>query len=142
MDEVIADMLRFNKECCQTYKANSQNAVDEIFKALDMLQVIFDNMNPSILHDIERNYPATYKKFKDYKYKFLYELVKQNMVRGINEELYRPEINIEVLAKVRLETMMLPFDEQLFPKNKFSMVISSSAANRIFLIWSSQPQRL
>ena len=44
------------------------------------------------------------------------------MIRGIDEELYRPEINIEVLAKVRLETMMLPFDEQLFPKNKFSMV--------------------
>ncbi len=122
VDEVIADMLQFNKECCQSYKANSQNAVHEIFKALDMLQVIFDNMNPSILHDIERNYPATYKKFKDYKYKFLYELVKENMVRGINEELYRSEINIEVLAKVRLETMMLPFDEQLFPKNKFSMV--------------------
>jgi AcrR family transcriptional regulator len=122
VDEVIADMLQFNKECCQSYRADSQNAVHEIFMALDMLQVIFDNMNPSILHDIERNYPATYKKFKDYKYKFLYELVKQNMLRGIDEELYRPEINIDVLAKVRLETMMLPFDEQLFPKNKFSMI--------------------
>ena len=122
VDEVIADMLQFNKECCQSYKADSQNAVHEIFMALDMLQVIFDNMNPSILHDIERNYPVTYKKFKDYKYKFLYDLVKENMVRGIEDELYRPEINIDVLAKIRLETMMLPFDEQLFPKNKFSMV--------------------
>ena len=122
VDDVIADMLQFNKECCQSYKATSQNAIHEIFMALDMLQVIFDNMNPSILHDIERNYPVTYKKFKDYKYKFLYDLVKENMVRGIEEELYRPEINIDVLAKIRLETMMLPFDEQLFPKNKFSMV--------------------
>ena len=67
VDDVIADMLRFNKECCQSYKANSQNAIHEVFLALDMLQVIFDNMNPSILHDIERNYPSTYKKFKEYK---------------------------------------------------------------------------
>jgi TetR/AcrR family transcriptional regulator, cholesterol catabolism regulator len=133
VDEVIADMLQFNKECCQSYKADSQNAVHEIFMALDMLQVIFDNMNPSILHDIERNYPLTYKKFKDYKYKFLYDLVKENMVRGIEEELYRPEINIDVLAKIRLETMMLPFDEQLFPKNKFSMVFLHQQLIEFFL---------
>ena len=122
VDDVIVDMLQFNKECCQSYKTNSQNAIHEIFLALDMLQVIFDNMNPSILHDIERNYPVTYKKFKEYKYKYLFELVKENIERGIDEELYRPEINIDVVAKIRLETMMLPFDEELFPKNKFSMV--------------------
>lgn len=133
VDEVIADMLQFNKECCQNYKANSQNAIHEIFMALDMLQVIFDNMNPSILHDIERNYPLTYKKFKEYKYKFLYELVKDNMIRGIDEELYRSEINIDVVAKIRLETMMLPFDEQLFPKNKFSMVFLHQQIIEYFL---------
>ena len=133
VDEVIVDMLRFNKECCQRYKSNSQNAVDEIFQALDMLQVIFDNMNPSILFDIERNYPATYKKFKEYKYKYLFELVKDNIERGIREELYRPEINIDVVAKVRLETMMLPFDERLFPKNKFSMVMLHQQLIEYFL---------
>ncbi len=49
---------------------------------------MFDNMNPVILYDIERNHPATYKKFKEYKYKFLYELVKENIERGKKEELY------------------------------------------------------
>jgi TetR/AcrR family transcriptional regulator, cholesterol catabolism regulator len=122
VDEVIVDMLKYNKECCQNYRIHSHNAIHEVFLAMDMLQVIFDNMNPSILFDIERNYPATYKKFKEFKYKFLFEVVKENLERGIHEELYRPEINIDVVAKVRLETMMLPFDEQLFPKNKFSMV--------------------
>lgn len=121
VDAVIADMLKFNKDCCQAYKENSLNAIHEVFMAMDMLQVIFDNMNPSILFDIERNYPTTYKKFKEYKYKYLYELVMGNLERGIHEELFRPEINIDVIAKVRLETMMLPFNEQLFPKTKFSM---------------------
>ena len=133
VDEVIVDMLKFNKECCQSYKIGSQNAVHEIFMALDMLQVIFGNMNPSILHDIERNYPVTYKKFIEYKYKFLYELVKDNMIRGMDEGLYRPEINIDFVAKIRLETMMLPFDEQLFPKNKFSMVFLHQQLIEFFL---------
>ena len=79
VDEVIGDMLQFNKECSQNYKSHSQNAIHEVFLAMDMLQVIFDNMNPSILFDIERNYPATYKKFKEYKYKYLLEVVKDNI---------------------------------------------------------------
>jgi AcrR family transcriptional regulator len=122
VDAVIVDILKYNKDCCQSYKLKSNNAIHEIFQAMEMLQVMFDNMNPTILFDIERNHPATYKKFKEYKYKFLFDLVKDNLERGINEELYRPEINIELIAKIRLETMMLPFNEQLFPKNKFSLV--------------------
>jgi AcrR family transcriptional regulator len=122
VDAVIVDILKYNKDCCQSYKTNSQNAIHEVFQAMEMLQVMFDNMNPAILYDIERNHPATYKKFKEYKYKYLFEIVKENIERGKWEELYRPEVNIDVIAKIRLETMMMPFNEQLFPKNKFSLV--------------------
>ena len=122
VDAVIVDILKYNKDCCQSYKTKAQNAIHEVFLAMEMLQVMFDNMNPAILHDIERNHPATYKKFKDYKYKYLFEIVKENIERGKREELYRPEVNTDVIAKIRLETMMLPFNEQLFPKNKFSLV--------------------
>jgi len=121
VDAVIVDILKYNKDCCNSYKTKSQNAIHEVFLAMEMLQVMFDNMNPVILFDIERNYPATYKKFKEYKYKYLFEIVKENIERGKKEELYRPEVNADVVAKIRLETMMMPFNEQLFPKNKFSL---------------------
>jgi AcrR family transcriptional regulator len=122
VDAVIVDILKYNKDCCQSYKTKAQNAIQEVFLAMEMLQVMFDNMNPAILHDIERNHPATYKKFKEYKYKYLFEIVRENIERGKEEKLYRPEVNADVIAKIRLETMMLPFNEQLFPKNKFSLV--------------------
>jgi TetR/AcrR family transcriptional regulator, cholesterol catabolism regulator len=133
VDEVIVDILKYNKNCCQGYKSNSLNAIHEVYLAMEMLQVMFDNMNPVILFDIERNHPATYKKFKDYKYLFLYELVKENIERGKREELYRPEVSTDVAAKVRLETMMLPFNEQLFPKNKFSLGILQQQLIEYFL---------
>ncbi len=133
VDAVIVDILKYNKDCCQGYKLNSQNAIHEVFQALEMLQVMFDNMNPAILHDIERNHLATYKKFKEFKYKYLFEIVKDNIERGKKEELYRPEVNTDVVAKVRLETMMMPFNEQLFPKNKFSLVTLQQQLIEYFL---------
>ena len=122
VDAVIVDMLDYNRECCQADRAKAQNAIEEVYLAMEMVQEMFKNMNPSILFDIERNYPVTYSKFREHKYNFLYKIVKENIERGKHEELYRPEIDSDVVATVRLETMMMPFNEDLFPKSKFNFV--------------------
>ena len=122
VDAVIVDMLNYNMECCQKDKAKARNAIEEVYLAMEMLEVMFENMNPSILFDIERNHPATFEKFKQHKFKYLFQVVKDNIERGKREELYRPEINSDVVAKIRLETMMMPFNEDLFPKSKYSLL--------------------
>ena len=45
-------------------------------------------------------------------------MIHQNLLRGIAEGLYREDINIEVLAKFRLESMMLIFNPEIFPFSK------------------------
>ncbi len=122
VDAVIVDMLDYNMECCQSDQKKSQNAIHEVYLVMEMLQTMFENLNPSILFDMERNHPATFEKFRQHKYKYLFQVVKDNIERGKKEELYRPEINTDVVAKIRLETMLLPFNEDIFPKNKYSLV--------------------
>lgn len=133
VDAVIVDMLNYNRECCENNRKKSLNAIHEVYLAMEMLQVMFDNMNPSILFDIERNYPATFAKFKEYKYTFLFEMLKENIERGKKEELYRREVNTDVVAKIRLETMLLPFNEELFPKNTFSLLTVQQQLIEYFL---------
>jgi TetR/AcrR family transcriptional regulator, cholesterol catabolism regulator len=133
VDAVIVDMLEYNRQLCQFDRKRSLNAIHEVYMAMEMLQVMFDNMNPSILFDIERNYPATYEKFKEYKYNFLLQIIKENIERGKKEELYRPEVNTDVAAKIRLETSLMPFNEELFPKNKFSMITVQQQLIEYFL---------
>lgn len=133
VDAVIVDMINYSRDYCRSNYEKSQNAIHEVYLALEMLQIMFDNMNPSILYDIERNYPSTYTKFKEYKYNFLFDTVKENIERGKKEELYRPEVNTDVAAKIRLETMLLPFNEELFPKNKFSLVTVQQQLIEYFL---------
>ncbi|MEP6926251.1 MAG: TetR/AcrR family transcriptional regulator [Ginsengibacter sp.] len=122
VDAVIVDMLNYNMECCQSDQKKSQNAIHEVYLVMEMLQTMFENLNPSILFDMERNHPATFEKFRQHKYKYLFQVVKDNIERGKKEELYRLEINTDVVAKIRLETMLLPFNEDIFPKNKYSLV--------------------
>jgi hypothetical protein len=75
-----------------------------------------------MLHDLEKYHPLGYRKFLEHKNKFLFDMIKKNIERGIKEELYRPEIDIEIMVRYRLETMMLGFNTSLFPTFKFNLV--------------------
>jgi TetR/AcrR family transcriptional regulator, cholesterol catabolism regulator len=122
VDEVVGDLLSYNQSCCNKDRAKATDAIHEVFLAMEMIQKMFQDMNPVILYDMERNHPATYQKFLQHKHKFLFQVIKENIERGKKEELYREDVNTDVIAKIRLETMMLPFNQEIFPKNKFNLV--------------------
>lgn len=122
VDAVMVDIIAYNQDCCMKDRASAKDAVHEVFQAMDMMQEMFQNMNPIILFELEKYYPRSYEKFKHHKYSFLYKVLKENLERGIKEELYRIEIDIDILIKLRLETMMLPFNQMLFPQNKYSLI--------------------
>ncbi|MEO6329650.1 MAG: TetR/AcrR family transcriptional regulator [Ginsengibacter sp.] len=122
VDEVVTDLLKYNRDRCNNARLKSVNAIHEVFLSMEMLEEMFENMNPTILYDLERNHPQSFKKFQQHKHSYLFEIIKQNIQKGKSEELYREDINEEVVAKVRVETMLLPFNQEIFAKSKFNMV--------------------
>jgi TetR/AcrR family transcriptional regulator, cholesterol catabolism regulator len=122
VDAVMVSEINFNQDCCLKDRERAKNAIHEVFLAIQMMQEMFQNMNPSILFELEKYYPQSFEKFLHHKYSFLHKVLKENIERGIKEELYRNEVDIEILVKARLENMMLPFNQQVFPKNKFPLI--------------------
>jgi AcrR family transcriptional regulator len=140
VDAVFAEILEQNKSSCQVSRMKASNAIHEVYLGMEALQSMLDNMNPTILYDIERGHPETFKKFLEYKYNFLFDLMKKNVERGIQEGLYRPEINAEVISKVRLETIVLAFNEEIFPKKKYSLLYIQQEMMVYFLFAMATPK--
>ena len=97
VDEVLVDLLIYIQHCCIKDRAKATNAIHEVFLAMEMVQQMFENMNPVILYDIERNHPATFQKFLQQKNKFLFQVIKETLERGNKEELYNTDINTDVI---------------------------------------------
>jgi len=121
VEAVAAEWIDFSEGCCNTYHNKSENAVDEIFLAMDFVQEMFSNMNPSMLYDLQKYYPRAFAKFLNHKNNYLYKTIRENLERGIAEELYRDDINIEIMTKFRLESMLMPFNIEMFPSGRFTM---------------------
>ena len=122
VEAVIGSLIFTNQETCRADRQNAENAIHEIFIAMDMVTEIFRSMNPSVLFDLQKYHPATFSKFLNHKNEFLLSMMRQNMIRGIHEELYRKEINVEVMSRYRVESMFLPFNQEFVKNAKASLL--------------------
>ena len=106
---------------CQDCSEHALDAVHEIFLTLDHVQEQLKHINPIVLYDLEKFHFKTFQKFQQHKQKFLYQIFTNNIERGIREELYRPELQVDVMVKFRLETIMIPFNIIAFPPARFNV---------------------
>jgi len=125
-DELVSAVfdtyMKHSKSLCISGKKKAENAVQEIFFALDMMEDILATMNPSILYDLEKYHPDVFKKFYAYKNEFLYSIIKENMQWGIHDELYRADVDIDIMSRFRVGTIMIAFSNDVFPKSKFNLM--------------------
>jgi TetR/AcrR family transcriptional regulator, cholesterol catabolism regulator len=122
VDSVVDEVIANNQCACQADIERSENAVHEIFLVMDMMAEMFKTMNPSILHDMQKYHPLTFSKFKKHKNEFLFNICTQNLQRGVKEELYRPEIAVDILCRYRVETMFIPFNPEFQQSLKHSLI--------------------
>ena len=121
VDAVAEKEILFSQESCLRDIAASSNAIHEIFHVMEFVEIMLRNMNPAMLNDLEKYHPSGYKKFLEYKNMFLFDVIKRNLERGIKEALYRPDMNVEIIARLRLENIMLGFNPEVFPPSKFNL---------------------
>lgn len=121
-DELVEAALEYDIELdqkdCMKSTTNSNNAIEEVYNVIDVVAEQLGEMNPMVLFEMQKFHPTAFKRFQKYKDEFILKMIQQNIQRGIAEGLYRDDINVEVLAKFRLESMMLVFNPEVFPLSK------------------------
>lgn len=135
-DELVAAVVESHindiESDCLDCKTGASDAIHEIFIMMDRIMDEFNNMNPMLLYDLEKFHFKAFNRFKEHKNKFLAEVIRKNIEWGIEEELYREDLNIDVMCKFRLESMMIPFNVGVFPPGKYNLAAVSEEIIRHF----------
>jgi len=124
-DELVELVVAFEtnrmQHDCHACANTAENAVEEIFKTMEMVTQHFRNMNPMVLFDMHKFHGKAFAKFMEHKNIFLLDFISTNLKRGISEGYFRQDIKIDILAKFRLECMMLAFNMEAFPPAKYNV---------------------
>jgi TetR/AcrR family transcriptional regulator, cholesterol catabolism regulator len=101
----------------------SKNAIDELVKISGCLKKEMGEINPSLLFDLHKYHPKAWNLWLDHKNKYIRESVVRNLRQGIEEGHFRPDINADVIATLRLEQVQIAFDDRIFSHDKFNIVL-------------------
>ncbi len=101
--DIFETITDHNKQKCMLIKNEADNAVHEQYLSSDAAQEIFSNMNSSVLFDLNRFYPNVFAEFENHKKKFLFNVIKDNLIRGTKEGLFRKDIDVNIITWLQLE---------------------------------------
>lgn len=106
---------------CEVFTMKAENAIDELFQIMVMLRKIFSNIHPIIFYDLQKFHASSWKQWQDHKNGYMLANIKSNLSRGVKEGLFRADLDIEVIARLRLAQIELPFNRLVFPPHEFEL---------------------
>ncbi|HEY5690597.1 MAG TPA: TetR/AcrR family transcriptional regulator [Cyclobacteriaceae bacterium] len=99
----------------------AKNSIEELVKLSRCLRENFRDMNPSLLFDLEKYHREAWNVWLDYKNNFIKDQIQRSLIQGKEEGYFRAEVNTNVMAIMRIETIQLAFDPSLFPKDQYEL---------------------
>ncbi|HTB31688.1 MAG TPA: TetR/AcrR family transcriptional regulator [Bacteroidia bacterium] len=118
---LLKEHLNKHQHDCKKYSNAAANAIEEIFMMLAPLKELFATMNPRLLFELKKFHPKAWQEFVEFKRTTLLESMIANMKRGIKEGLYRDDIDINVLAILRIEEVEIAWNQEIYPSKNFDL---------------------
>ena len=110
-----------NRECMfKGISENAPDAVGELMQLMKYMETMYSTINPNLFYDIQKHYPNVWKLFREFKEKRLMVSIEENLQKGVEQGLYRKDMNIRIVARLRMEEVEMGFNPQLFPPDKYN----------------------
>lgn len=120
IDQIIVAHLDGEEKALKEVKANASDAIDEMTKIARYVIGQLRKLRPTTVYDLQKYYKDSWERMEVYHNEKVYEIIKENIVWGVKDGLYRSEINATIMAKLYVGKLMLIADEETFPLKEFS----------------------
>ncbi len=116
--DTIEAMLESNHTNCEGCRERAKNAIHEGFLATAFVSEMMRRLNPVLLFDMQKYYPAAYRKFLKFKEDFLYKFIYHSIEWGIKDGLFRDDVDVALVSRLRIESINLPFQRNFYDAMK------------------------
>lgn len=125
-DEILHKLMqgdvRSHEKTFDIISNESNNVVEEVFLIMKHMAEIFSKINPLLFYELQKHYPETWKLFKDFKMDFVQKMVEASLEKGKKDGFVRHDVNIKIMARLRMEEVEMAFNPDVYPSDKFSIV--------------------
>lgn len=120
-EELLIQTLEHNRQCelalIQHTLTHSDNALVEIVEIAKMVIRQLERVSDSLIFDLKKYHPDAFKILEDTRRTHIYEHIRRNLEKGIQQGLYLDTLDIEIMARIHVNSFNLMMDDKLFPES-------------------------
>jgi AcrR family transcriptional regulator len=102
---VMEMVFRFHGEKLNEITIQGLHAIEEIFEVNRYMTKMVKEQNPTLVYDMQKYYPELYGTLMQEQRKRMHEAIRDNLTKGIEEGLYRKEMNVDIISKLHMTRM-------------------------------------
>lgn len=121
VETVVKLQIAMTQQNLKIFQEQAINAVDEMILILEFINQFFSKRNPTAFHDLQKYHPNAWKHFLNHKNNFLRKSIEDNLKWGLKEGLYRKDIDIRIISRLRMEQVEAVFNDDIFPTPDFNL---------------------
>lgn len=119
--KIIEVKVAQDQQCCLQAQNESENAIDEMLNITRFVVDNFASINPTVFYDLQRYHPDAWQVVTTHKRDFILGNIRNNIQRGINEGVYRNNLNIEITARLHMACTDIIMTGDWFPYPEFRL---------------------
>lgn len=119
---VMEAYLISDRKMCECETEGAHSAIEEMLHLIEHMSKSMSQINPLLILETYKYYPEAWALFVAYKEEFVLGAMKQNLKRGVQEKLYRKEIDVEIIARLKLAHIDLISEGNAFPFDKYNFM--------------------
>ena len=117
---LVKKKLKDDEDHMSAIISRSANVIEEMINMMKCSEDIFSRINPIVIHDMQKYHPDAWRQFQDFKSGVLISTLEQLLSKGISQGYIRPEIDVKIIARMRVYQVELGFNTTIFPVAEFS----------------------
>lgn len=99
----LCEMELKEHECAFTdFSKIAKDPIHEIMLISDKMRSMMQHINPMFFMDLQKFYPNAFNRFQLFKEDYAYQNILSNIKTGIEQGLYRSDLDPEFVARLRL----------------------------------------
>jgi len=123
--DMVKQVARFDMEQKKRehnhFLAAAQNPIEEIMLLLQDGIHNIKQTSPLYIMDLQRHYPEVWQLALDHLNSYSYHQISGIINNGILQNLFRRDINLQLVTKIILEQLTMMLNPAIFPPDKYSL---------------------
>jgi len=100
--------------------SKSGNVIEEMINMMKCSEEIFSRINPIVIHDLQKYHPEAWQQFQDFKSEVIVHTLEELLTKGIQQGYIRADIDVKIMARMRVMQVEMGFNTNIFPLAEFS----------------------